>query len=168
MDMTLHDEAENARLNFREGMARLAAAVHIVTTDGPGGMAGFTASAVCSVTDTPPTLIVCLNRSSSVAEIFDQNRSLCVNTLASGREQLSRLFGGSTPQEERFAAGEWVLGKTGAPRLADAIVAFDCEVEHEVDRGTHRVLFCRVVDIAHGRGEDEALIYFKRRYHRIP
>ncbi|MDE1991227.1 MAG: flavin reductase [Rhizobiaceae bacterium] len=168
MDMTSRDEVETNRLAFREGMAKLAAAVNIVTTDGPGGLAGFTASAVCSVTDTPPTLIVCLNRSSSVASAFDQNRALCVNTLASDREALSRLFGGSTLQEERFAAAEWTSGKTGAPRLTDAIVSFDCEIESAVDSGTHRVLFCRVVDIAHGHDESEALVYFKRRYHRIP
>ncbi len=45
---------------FREGMSRLGAAVNIITTDGPAGRAGFTASAVCSVTDSPPTLLVCL------------------------------------------------------------------------------------------------------------
>ena len=39
---------------YREAMARLGAAVNVITTDGPGGRAGFTASAVCSVTDTPP------------------------------------------------------------------------------------------------------------------
>src|SRR5689334_610142 len=31
---------------FREGMSRVAAAVHVVTTDGPSGRAGFTATAV--------------------------------------------------------------------------------------------------------------------------
>jgi Conserved protein/domain typically associated with flavoprotein oxygenases, DIM6/NTAB family len=41
---------------FRNAMARLGSAVNIITTDGPAGRAGFTASAVCSVTDTPPTL----------------------------------------------------------------------------------------------------------------
>ena len=47
---------------YREAMARLGAAVNVIATDGPGGRAGFTASAVCSVTDTPPTLLVCANR----------------------------------------------------------------------------------------------------------
>ena len=42
--------------DYRDAMARLGAAVHVITTDGPGGRAGFTASAVCSVTDDPPTL----------------------------------------------------------------------------------------------------------------
>ncbi len=40
---------------FRDAMACVGAAVNIITTDGPAGMAGFTASAVCSVTDSPPT-----------------------------------------------------------------------------------------------------------------
>jgi flavin reductase len=47
---------------YREAMARLGAAVNVITTDGPGGRAGFTTSAVCSVTGTPLTLLVCANR----------------------------------------------------------------------------------------------------------
>lgn len=163
----MQDEVEATRLSFRDGMARLAAAVNIVTTDGPGGLAGFTASAVCSVTDRPPTLLVCLNRSSSVAGMFEENRVLCVNTLAAGHEGLSKLFGGSTPQEDRFAQGDWVLGATGSPRLTDAVVSFDCEVENAVESGTHHVLFCRVIGVAHGADEEEALVYFRRRYHHL-
>ncbi len=53
--MELADKA-----SFRDAMAHVGAAVNIITTDGPAGRAGFTASAVCSVTDTPPTLLVCL------------------------------------------------------------------------------------------------------------
>ncbi|MEN3148541.1 flavin reductase [Neorhizobium sp. IRAMC:178] len=163
----LSDETESTRLAFREGMAQLAAAVNIVTTDGPGGLAGFTASAVCSVTDRPPTLLVCLNRSSSVAGMFERNRVLCVNTLNASHEAMSKLFGGSTPQDERFAVGDWVLGATGSPRLTDAIVSFDCEVESAVASGTHHVLFCRVIGIAHGPADEEALVYFRRRYHHL-
>ena len=59
---------------FRQGMSNLGAAVNVITTQGDAGQAGFTASAVCSVTDTPPTLLVCLNRSASVYEIFKNNK----------------------------------------------------------------------------------------------
>jgi len=74
---------------YRDGMARLAAAVHIVTTDGPAGATGFTASACCSVTDNPPTLLVCLNRFSQLHPIFQQNGVFCVNTLAGDQRELS-------------------------------------------------------------------------------
>ena len=61
------------RQAFRDGMARLAAAVHVVTTDGPGGRGGFTASAVCSVTDDPPTLLVCVNLHSRQNDLIRAN-----------------------------------------------------------------------------------------------
>ncbi len=48
------------QLQFRDAMSSLAAAVNVITTDGPHGRAGFTATAVCSVTDQPPTLLVCI------------------------------------------------------------------------------------------------------------
>lgn len=152
---------------FRDAMARLGAAVNIITTDGPAGRAGFTASAVCSVTDTPPTLLVCLNRSASVYDTFHANRQLCVNTLAAGHEELSNLFGGKTPMHERFIAADWSTRVTGSPVLSGALIAFDCLVTQMMSVGTHDILVCEVQalvlsDSRHG------LIYFDRGYHLLP
>ena len=77
---------------FRDAMSCMGAAVNIITTDGPGGRAGFTASAVCSVTDTPPTLLVCLNRGASVWPVFNENRTLCVNTLSAGQSRFQTFL----------------------------------------------------------------------------
>src|SRR2546423_13238591 len=73
-------------VQFREAMSQLGAAVHVVTTAGPAGTAGFTATAVCSVSDRPATLLVCLNRRSQVTPILETNRVLCVNTLRAGTD----------------------------------------------------------------------------------
>ena len=81
---------------YREAMARLGAAVNVITTDGPGGKAGFTASAVTSVTDTPPTLLVCANRTNDSYPAMRQNGVLCVNTLTPGERQALR-FNKHTP-----------------------------------------------------------------------
>lgn len=148
---------------FRQGMSNLGAAVNIITTQGAGGQAGFTASAVCSVTDSPPTLLVCLNRSASVFETFKSNKVLCVNTLASHQQYLSNLFGGKTPMSERFAQGEWQTLKTLAPVLQDALVSFDCEVVQSMSVGSHDVLICEVKAIQHNQGQN-ALLYFNRSY----
>jgi flavin reductase len=151
---------------FREGMSRLGAAVNIITTAGPDGPHGFTASAVCSVSDTPATLLVCINRSSSCFPAFKKARFFCVNTLAPGHESLSNLFGGKTGMTERFATGRWVEGKSGAPVLEDAAVSFECAFVHSVDEGTHRVLFGHVLHLRKAE-RDDALIYLARRYHSI-
>ena len=65
---------------FRQAMAHLAAAVNIVTTEGPHGKLGITVTAVCSVTDTPPTVLVCVNKRSAAHDIFQNNgvlQSMC-------------------------------------------------------------------------------------------
>jgi flavin reductase len=153
---------------YREAMARVGAAVHVITTDGPAGRHGFTASAVCSVTDDPPTLLVCQNRSSDSNRAFKENGILCVNTLAAAQEPLSPVFAGMTDRDMdgRFEAGAWTTLLTGAPVLEDALAAFDCRITQVVEVGTHSVLFCEVVALAANVGHD-GLIYFGRRYHPV-
>ncbi|MDR6351005.1 NADH-dependent FMN reductase RutF [Pantoea sp. SORGH_AS_0659] len=151
---------------FRNAMACLGAAVNIITTEGPAGRAGFTASAVCSVTDTPPTLLVCLNRSASVWPIFRDNGYLCVNTLAAGHEDLSTLFGGKTPMAERFAAADWHTLASGSPLLDGALVSFDCKVAQVVSVGTHDILFCEVQALVRN-DETHGLAWFDRGYHHL-
>jgi flavin reductase len=152
--------------DYRDAMACLGAAVNIVTTDGSGGRAGFTASAICSVTDDPPTLLVCMNRASSAYASVTQNNVVCVNVLSARHERLSRLFGGKVPSEERFAAAKWSTLETGAPVLADCAAAFDCRIADVVNVGTHDVLFCRVVALRRS-GCTDNLIYFGRAYHTV-
>src|SRR5689334_821645 len=148
-------------------MARLGAAVNVVTTDGPAGRGGFTASAVCSVTDDPPTLLVCVNRGSNSGAAVKANGVLCVNTLAAGHQELSSVFAGATKcsMEDRFLSGNWGTLATGAPVLQDAVVAFDCRIVDMVEKGTHTVLFAEIEAIHQGTRHGQALIYFARYYH---
>jgi len=155
------------RQSYREAMARFGAAVSIVTTDGPGGRFGFTASAVTSVTDEPPTLLVCVNRRNESHPALLENGVMCVSTLAAGQEDISGVFGGKeADQSARFAAGQWHTLATGAPVLLGAVVAFDCRIVQITEIGTHSVVFGEVVAIEHG-AEHDGLVYFGRGYHRI-
>jgi len=152
--------------DFRNAMARVCAPVNIITTDGTAGRGGFTATAVCSVSDDPPTLLVCINRASSAYASVTRNEVVCVNVLSARHEPLSRLFGGKVPADERFAAAAWSTLATGAPVLADCAAAFDCRIADIVNVGTHDVLFCRVVALQRS-GCTDNLIYFGRAYHTI-
>jgi flavin reductase len=142
--------------------------VNVITSNGPAGRHGFTASAVCSVTDDPPTLLVCQNRASTSNAAFKANRVLCVNTLTSGMQELSSVFAGLTDvdMDGRFAAAAWSMLATGAPVLQGATVSFDCRISQVVEVGTHSVLFCEVVAVQSGSVHD-GLIYFGRGYHPV-
>ena len=123
---------------------------------------------MCSVTDDPPTLLLCVNRSSDTHDPLTTNGVLCVNTLASTHEDLSGVFAGVTGLlgAERFGHGEWTTLATGSPVLVDAAVSFDCRITDSTDVGTHTVFFCQVEAIQSGPNH-EGLIYFGRAYHRI-
>ncbi|HEX2216112.1 MAG TPA: flavin reductase [Xanthobacteraceae bacterium] len=153
---------------FREAMARLGAVVHVVTTAGPAGRTGFTATAVCSVSDAPPTLLVCLNRKSRGNPVLRENGVFCVNTLGADAEELADIFAGRTGavSEERFAAGDWMTLATGAPALSEAVVAFDCRTIEVRPVATHNVFFA-AVEAIHLGPACEALVYHERAYKRV-
>lgn len=156
--------------DFRDAMSLLPTAVNVVTTEGVSGIHGFTASAVCSVTDSPPTLLVCMNQSSRSHSHFIDNKTLCVNVLGAHHEKLSNTFASKLCSDERFKQGDWHTLATGSPILEDALVSFDCEIEEVQEVGTHSVFMCRVVAIKHAErqdGQEDSLVYFNRAYHYV-
>lgn len=156
------------RQAFREAMSRLGASVHTITSAGPAGTCGITASAVCSVSDTPPTLLVCLNRRSAMNPVFKVNRVFCVNTLTAEHQALSETFAGSTgaSMPDRMKAAEWTVLETGAPVLTDALVSIDCRVTEVNEVGTHSVFFGEVMAIRLGERRP-ALVYLHREYRSL-
>jgi flavin reductase len=155
-----------AQQEFREAMSQLAAAVHIVTTTGASGPVGFTASAVCSVSDSPPSVLVCINRQSSCYASFQAAQVLAINTLATQHCALSQVFAGKTTMAQRFAQGTWQDGITGVPVLADALVSFECHITARSMVGSHEVLICQVLRIIQ-QHPGSALLYYQRAYHQL-
>lgn len=153
---------------YREAMSSMAAAVNVITSDGVGGAAGCTVSAVCSVTDEPPTLLVCINRSSGNNQIIRDNGKLCVNVLSSEQVEVANRFATKgLSAAERLAAFKWSVLETGAPALEGAVCSIDCEIASMEEVGTHTVFFCAVKAVRKQAGAD-GLIYFGRGFHRIP
>lgn len=155
-----------ASLAFREGMSRLGAAVTLLTSDGAAGRHGMTASAVVSVTDSPPTLIVCVNRSNRSHDLFVANGVLAVNVLGGRHKDLSARFAGRG-DGDRFASHRWSVMKTGAPVLEDAEVVFDCRIADVREVGSHSVMTCEVEDVGFSSHTPEGLIWFARHFHQL-
>lgn len=154
------------KTEFREAMSLLSSAVSVVTTQGDTGRFGFTASAICSVTDSPPTLLVCMNSSASSHGHFVDNQILAVNVLGSHQQAIAQAFSSPMTSHERFAQGDWIKLDTGSPILTNALVSFDCQIEQMQTVGTHTIFICRVVAI-HQNDHRTSLVYFKRSYYEI-
>lgn len=156
------------RTQFRNAMASLAAAVNVITTDGPRGRCGITASAVCSVTDTPPTMLVCINQSSYVHDVLHGNRNVCINVLGAQGQDPARVFAGMAgcTMEERFERCAWHAGRLDVPLLDDAIATLEGRIVESKTVGSHSVIFVQIEHIDM-RGEGDGLVYFGRQFHRL-
>ena len=153
------------RNRFLEGMSRAAATVNVVTTDGPGGRAGVTVSAMSSVSADRPALLVCVHQASPACQAIKRNGRFCVNVLRAEHTAISDRFAGrhKTADGDKFTGACWRRLATGAPALDDALVAFDCTVMKEIDWGTHTVFIADVVDVELAE-PGRPLIYASRAY----
>ncbi len=149
---------------FVSAMRVAATGVNLVTTNGPAGRFGLTVSAMCSVSAEPPMLLVCINRKSPVCSAICLNQVFCVNILSMKQRRLASTFSGMAPSGKAydFDAKQWSRGVTDAPRLVDAIAAFDCFVENAHAIGTHYIFIGRVA--AATSHDATPLLYTNRRY----
>jgi flavin reductase (NADH) len=161
-------EPTRPQREFRAAMANLSAAVNVVTTDGAHGRAGMTVSAACAVTDSPPTVLVCVHRSSRSHPVLVANGRLCVNVLGAGQERLAAHFAGATgvPPADRFAGDCWDLDTEGVPVLRGAPASVLGRIVAEQPQGSHSVLFVEVEKVV-TREDSGALVYFQRRFHTL-
>jgi flavin reductase (DIM6/NTAB) family NADH-FMN oxidoreductase RutF/DNA-binding transcriptional LysR family regulator len=164
-----HDAAAEPALRqrFLNGMSHAACTVNVVTTDGTAGRHGVTVSAMVSVSaDTPqPTLLVCIHHKSAVADAVLKNGVFCVSVLRDDQSHISENFAGRSGAHgaSKFDCTQWGTQVTGAPRVLDALVAFDCKVTASERVGSHFVVFGSVQDIFVAGG-GAPLIYANRAY----
>jgi len=155
------------RQQFLLGMSHAACTVNVVTTDGAAGRHGVTVSAMVSVSaDTPqPTLLVCIHHLSPVADAVLKNGVFCVNVLRDDQAHISEQFAGRSTVRgaAKFDCAAWTTQVTGAPRVIDSLVAFDCRVTASERVGSHFVVFGSVQDIFVAGG-GAPLIYANRAY----
>jgi flavin reductase (NADH)/flavin reductase/chlorophenol-4-monooxygenase component 1 len=150
---------------FREALSHVTTAVSLITTNGPGGLAGVTCSAVCAGSDDPPIVLVCVHGRSATNQMVKANGVFCVNCLRSDQKELSQVFAGvgRVAMADRFVGGDWDVLTTGAPHFKDALVALDCELLEARDIGTHSLFVARVLATAHAEPTDP-LVYHRRAY----
>jgi flavin reductase len=152
---------------FREAMSRVAGAVHVIATSGPGGLSGATVTAVTSVTDSPPSLLICLNQQSRTLAAIRANGAFSVQALAADQIDIARVFAGVKGAEGaarfRIADGWSGLEGDGQPLLGGVLASFSCRLSQLTPVGTHMIVIGSVEQAEVG-GDGRALAYFRRDY----
>jgi flavin reductase len=151
---------------FKAGMRTLAGAVNIITSAHAGHRYGMTATAVCSASAEPPTVLVCINKLSTTHGAIAKARAFCLNVLRSEAWELSTTFSGAQSGEARFKSGNWTRLATGSPVLIDALVSFDCHVVKKLVHGTHTIFLGQVEQMLFGQ-KGKPLLYSEGQYAKL-
>lgn len=132
---------------FRQAMRRLAATVTVLTTTVDGQRHAMTATAVTSVSMTPPALLACVNRSTAMHDHLRKAETFCVNLLYADHRPVAAACSGGASGEERFNGASWD-DRHGLPALRGAQANIFCRRTESFVYGSHVVFFGEVFAVA--------------------
>jgi flavin reductase len=154
---------------LRSGMRRLASGVSILAVNDPSlGRLAMTASSVTSVSDNPPSLLVCVNTANTMATAMQRTTHFSVNILSATQDAISTLCASGEQGEARFGEGVWHAdSETGLPYLDSAEAVFICCKEQVIRHGTHDIFIGNITRVLVNDEPVNPLIYLNGGYHRL-
>ncbi len=151
--------------HFRRVCSKYATGVTILTVlDAHGAPHGMTANSFTSVSLTPPLILVCIDKRSSMLDHFETGTEFAINVLDESQKDLSNCFARSG--HNRFEGVVWTPGVTGAPLFPGMLASLECVVTRMVDAGDHVVTIGEALH-ATWRDEGQPLIYFNSGYQAL-
>ena len=137
--------------------------VTVVTAQSPEGPRGLTVSSFTSVSLSPPLVLFCIARSSSLHDFFRTAEHYAVNLLADDQKSVSDRFAGRTTATERFEGIKFSKGRTGSPIVSGARAAIECRAWRAHDGGDHSIFVGEVL-WAKVMASKRPLVYYSQQY----
>ena len=151
--------------SYRAIMRHQAGAVTVIACGTAGARAGLTATAVASLSDEPPTVLACVNRTTWAHDAILRAQAFSVNLLSDAQQEVAERFAGKggLKGEARFEGVRWRTLATGSPILDQALASLDCELIEQHTFSTHSIFIGRVV-AGEFRAAAKPLLYFRGDY----
>jgi flavin reductase (DIM6/NTAB) family NADH-FMN oxidoreductase RutF len=151
---------------FRRVMGHFPTGVAVVTARRhDGSPCGLTVNAFCSVSLTPPLVLVCVEHGADSHSCIVDSGAFAVNVLEETHgETISRRFS-TWDVEDKFAGIAFRSEKTNSPVLDAALAWIDCRVTETVRAGDHTIFLGEV--LAAETLEGRPLVYYRGGYGRF-
>lgn len=150
---------------FRDVIRHLASGVTIITSALGGEPVGMTATAVCSVSATPPMLLVSLTAASRTAQGVAQAGAFALHLVPhSGRKHAEQFASRNLHfQDVNYAT----TSEKNIPVLAEVLGWFLCQVEQTLSVADHLIFVGRVLQCELKDRSPDPLLYFDRSYRKL-
>ena len=131
--------------NFRLAMRRYIYSVSIMSNkDNADIPNAITVSSVTSISMDPPSLLICINKSSRIHNSIELESKFCINLLNNKQEDLSNICSNEDMYDQRFKDKNWNLD--GIPFLKNAQANIFCKVDKLTSYHTHTIVIGLVED----------------------
>ena len=148
--------------NFRLAMRRYIYSVSIMSNkDKANNPNAITVSSVTSISMDPPSLLICINKSSRIHDTIELGSKFCINLLNSNQENLSNICSDEDMYDQRFKDKNWNLDDI--PFLQNAQANIFCKVDKLTSYHTHTIVIGLVED-ANYADEISTLTYVNGKY----
>ncbi len=148
--------------NFRLAMRRYIYSVSIMSNkDNADNPNAITVSSVTSISMDPPSLLICINKSSRIHNSIELESKFCINLLNNKQEDLSNICSDEDMYDQRFKNENWNLD--GIPFLKNAQANIFCKVDKLTSYHTHTIVIGLVED-ANYADEISTLTYVDGEY----
>ena len=148
--------------NFRLAMRRYIYSVSIMSNkDNADNPNAITVSSVTSISMDPPSLLICINKSSRIHNSIELESKFCINLLNNKQEDLSNICSDEDMYDQRFKDENWNLD--GIPFLKNAQANIFCKVDKLTSYHTHTIIIGLVEDANHAE-EISTLTYVDGEY----
>ena len=148
--------------NFRLAMRRYIYSVSIMSNkDDNGNSNAITVSSVTSISMDPPSLLICINKSSRIHDTLQIGSKFCINLLKKAQEDLSNICSDEESYEERFNNENWDTEEI--PFLSNAQANIFCKVDKLTSYHTHTIVV-GLVENANHTNEISTLTYVDGKY----
>jgi flavin reductase (DIM6/NTAB) family NADH-FMN oxidoreductase RutF len=138
--------------SFRAAMGLLPTGVTIVAAGGPGGPAGATANAVCSLSIEPMLMLACLDRGSRTLLAVQAANRFGISVLHAGQEPIARAFATKAPVADKWEGVAW-SERDGVPAIDGALAFLACELLDVIAGGDHVIVTGEVTALEMGEGD---------------
>jgi len=148
--------------NFRLAMRRYIYSVSIMSNkDNADNPNAITVSSVTSISMDPPSLLICINKSSRIHDTIELGSKFCINLLNSNQQNLSNICSDEEMYDQRFKDKNWNLDDI--PFLQNAQANIFCKVDKLTSYHTHTIVV-GLVEEANYADEISTLTYVDGEY----
>ena len=150
---------------FRLGMRKFVYSVSVVSNLDEEKINAITVSSVTSVSLDPPSVVVSINKKSSIHASLISDSRFCINTLTTNQQDIAEIC--SDPKKGAERSKYFELLNEDVPLLDGALLNIICRVDKVFQYHSHSLVVGVVQDVRSIENQ-QSLIYQEGAYKTLP